>query len=73
MTIEEAAQTLTDHLRGKPWFTAVGIGEYEGKPCLFLYVKAIKDAELQFLQQGWHGFHVEVRRMGTPRILSVNG
>jgi hypothetical protein len=67
MTIEQAAKALHDRLQQAPWFRAVGIGEYQGSPCLYLYVNSLRHADLAFLRGGWHGFHVEVRRMGTPR------
>ena len=68
MTIQAAARSLTDRLRINPWFTAVGIGEIEGNPCLYLYVSSVKNADLSFLKDGWNGYRVEVRRMGPPRI-----
>jgi hypothetical protein len=68
MTIEQAAQSLNERLRANPWFTAVGIGEHNGEPCLFLYVKSLRHADLAFLHEGWCGYPVEVRRMGPPRV-----
>jgi hypothetical protein len=70
MSIEDAANDLSERLRGKPWFTAVGIGEHNSEPCLFLYVKTIKKDEVLFLEDGWHNYHVEVRRSGTPKVYS---
>jgi hypothetical protein len=69
MTIEEAADALQERLRGAPWLTAVGIGEYEGAPCIYLYVKSLKQADVSSLKDGWEGFHVVVRKAGSPRLL----
>ncbi len=69
MSIEEAADALYERLRDAPWFTAVGIGEHSSSPCLYLYVTSLRKANLAFLKDGWHGFHVEVRKAGSPRLL----
>jgi hypothetical protein len=68
MTLEEAASALRARLHDAPWLTGVGVGERDGRPCIFLYVKSPKREELGFLEDGWHGYGVEVRRMGTPRL-----
>jgi hypothetical protein len=68
MTIEEAASALHDRLRHVPWLTAIGVGKYRQEPCIFVYVKSPKRAETEFLKDGWQGFPVEVRKMGTPRL-----
>jgi hypothetical protein len=72
MTIEKAADALYQHLSGVPWLTAVGIGEHEGAPAIYLYVKSIKKADVEFLTNGWHGYHVEIKKMGTPRPLGTS-
>ena len=68
MSVHDAARALTERLRGKPWFTAVGIGEADGSPCLYLYVNSARKADVGFLRDGWNGYRVEVRRMGPPRV-----
>jgi len=70
MTIEKAAEKLDERLREEPWFTAVGVGTYHNQPALYLYVKKFKGVDLDFVEDGWEGYHVEVRKMGTPRILA---
>ncbi len=67
MTIEQAAATLHERLSDTPWFTAVGTGECDGSPCIYLYVKSLKHAELDMLRDGWQGYPVEIRKMGTIR------
>jgi hypothetical protein len=70
MTIDEAAESLEKRLRGESWYTAVGVGTHEGKPALFLYVKRLRGVDLSMVKGGWEGYHVEVRKMGTPRVLA---
>ncbi len=70
MTVENAAKLLQTHLQGSPWLTAVGVGESEGTPCIVLYVKNLKGANVEFLKEGWKGFPVVVRKMGSPRLVA---
>jgi hypothetical protein len=70
MSVEEAARALQDRLRDAPWVTAVGVGERGHSPCIYLYVKALKRDETEFLKDGWHGYPVEVKKMATPRLAS---
>ncbi len=71
MNITDAASKLHARLKGSPWLTAVGVGEHGGSPCIFVYVKSLNRPELAFLQNGWQGFPVVVRKMASPRVLSV--
>jgi hypothetical protein len=72
MTIDEAAQSLEQRYRDSSWFTAVGVGTHNGNPSLFLYVKTTKGIDSSLTKNGWEGYHVEVRKMGTPRVLTNN-
>jgi hypothetical protein len=69
MTIDEAAESLDKRLRDEPWYTAVGVGKHREKPALFLYVKRLKGVDFSVIKDGWEGYHVEVRKMGSPRAL----
>jgi hypothetical protein len=69
MTIQEAADALVQRLQGAPWATAVGIGERDGAPCIYVYVKSPKSAPTSFLDDGWNGFPVEIKKMGPIRPL----
>lgn len=71
MTLERAARLLHARLQGSPWLTAVGAGEHEGAPCIVLYMKTTQGVDLEFLQRGWEGFPVVVRKMKSPRLVSV--
>ena len=76
MNIREAALQLQAQLQGSPWLTAVGVGEHEGSPCIFVYVKSLNRPGLAFLQNGWQGFPVVVRKMASPAhpvCLPANG
>ena len=68
MTIEQAVNALYDRVHHAPWFTTIGVGKYAGKPCIFLYVNAPPRSDTAFLARGWHGYPVEVRKMGTPQL-----
>lgn len=70
MTLEDAAKLLHAQLQGSPWLTAVGLGEDKGTPCIVVYVKNLKGADLEFLEQGWQGYPVLVRKMGSPRLVA---
>lgn len=68
MTIKEAVGALSIQLRNAPWFTAVGIEEFDQIPCIVLYVKSFTKADFSFLKDScWQGFHVDVRKMGSIR------
>jgi hypothetical protein len=69
MTIEQAAKLLSEELCDAPWATTVGVGEHEGKPCIYLYLKASNPSAASFVKGGWHGFPVLIRKMSSPRPL----
>jgi hypothetical protein len=70
MTTEQAANELTEQFQSLPWFTAVGVGIKDQEPCLYLYVKSQREVPEYLVHDGWRGYPVEIRRMGTPRINS---
>jgi hypothetical protein len=67
----KAASALQIRQKETPWLTAVGVGQYDHAESIYLYVKDLKGADLDFLKQGWKGFPVVVQKMGTPRLLAV--
>jgi hypothetical protein len=67
MTPQAAARELYFRLRDQPWFTTVGVGEKDGAPVLYVYVKPIRGIDLPESFDSWEGFTVEVKKMGTPR------
>ena len=69
MTIEDAAHALESSLREMPWFTAVGVGSIASSPTLFLYVRSTRGIDKSRFKDGWYGYRVEIKRMGTPRFL----
>jgi hypothetical protein len=71
MTLEEAAKLLQAHLHAAPWVTAVGVGEENRTPCIVLYVKTLSGVNLDSLRQGWQGYPVVVRKMGSPRLVAT--
>jgi hypothetical protein len=69
MNIDDAARSLEERFRQASWFTAVGIGEHAGEPALFLYVKNLRNVDQTIRRDGWEGFRVEIRKMGTPKLM----
>lgn len=70
VSIKQAAKLLRSRLQDAPWVTAVGVGEQDGSPCIVLYVKTLTGIKTDFLDQGWKGFPVVVRKMGSPRLVA---
>jgi hypothetical protein len=74
MTAEQAANLLNTQLRGTGgrWLTAVGVGEIDDAPAIYVYVQsAPRSPELAGLASGWMGWPVVVQRMGAPRPIKV--
>ena len=67
MTVEQAADLLSERLRSAPWLTTIGVGQENGSPCIYVYVKSLDPIAVAFLKEGWHGFRVLVRKMRSPR------
>jgi hypothetical protein len=61
---------LQARIKDSPWLTAVGVGENKGTPCIVVYVNTLKNLDLHFLDEGWKGFPVVVRKMGSPRLVA---
>jgi len=71
MNVEAAAILLTTRLHKFPWFLSTGVGRnLNGGDCIYLYVKTLKKSDTSFLDKGWKGFPVVIRRTGTIRPLS---
>lgn len=71
MDANEAAKHLNQRLCNAPWLTAIGVGKHQEDTCLFLYVNALRSNEIEFLDSGWEGYVVVVKKMGSPRPLRV--
>lgn len=67
MSPTDAARLLSNDLRGEPWFTSVGVGEENDAPVLYLYVSRTNIPPLPFLQSGWNGYRVILKRL-SPRL-----
>ena len=61
MSLHQAAKSLYNILKSKPWFVTVSEGRHDRKPSLYLYVKNKKHCT--FSDEEWEGFHVEVKEM----------
>jgi hypothetical protein len=71
-TAEEASLALDRRLRQYPWYLSTGVGDIGHGPVLFLYVKAIRRRELEFLDDGWMGYKVLVKPIGSIRPAMIN-
>jgi hypothetical protein len=71
-TPDEAAHLLDRELRQYPWYLSTGVGSTEdGRPILFVYTKTKRHRELSKLGQGWMGYRVIVRPVGSIRPLNA--
>jgi hypothetical protein len=73
MNAEIAADRLDQTLRGRPWYMSVGVGSTAEGEAIFVYVKSLRHRELSRLQDGWMGFPVKVRAIGTVSAGAVAG
>jgi hypothetical protein len=71
MRAEDAAHELDQKLRVFPWYISIGVGRTANGPALFLYVKSARHRELQGLKDGWRGFPVLIRPVGSVRPVSA--
>jgi hypothetical protein len=69
MTAEQAAAQLDQQLRGYPWYVSVGIGETVDGQTIFVYVRSSRHPELGALKDGWMGYKVMVRAVGSVRAI----
>ncbi len=67
MTVEQAAQSLSERLQNASWVSAIGVGQHSGQPCIYVYVRSLKAAKVEFREPTWQGYTVILRQFGTPR------
>jgi hypothetical protein len=67
MSVREAAESLQVHLDQFPWLVAVGIGNENGVDTIYAYVTTRAHKELDFLNDGWKGYPVQVHVTGRVR------
>ena len=68
MSPDQAATELDKRLRPYKWYLSVGVGETgDEQPALFLYVKSLRHREIRDFEQGWKGYRVIVRAVGSIR------
>jgi hypothetical protein len=65
MDYQTKAATLQQHLNYPEWLTTIGLGEAEGRPCLFVYVNNMSLARKADIPPGWQGIPVNIKYMGT--------
>lgn len=67
ISLQAAAQNLSQHLAVNTWLTTVGIGSEDGQDCLFVYVSRVGKAERSAIPDEWEGYRVIVRKMSMPK------
>jgi hypothetical protein len=67
MTATKAAERLDERLRRYPWYMSVGVGATSEGEAIFVYVKSARHRELTSLRDGWMGYPVQVRAVGSIR------
>ena len=69
--VDEAAQLLWREVRRAPWFTAVGVAEYEHRPAIVLYISSFDPNAFRIVEHGWQGYAVQVSESGRPMPIRV--
>jgi hypothetical protein len=67
MTAEHAAKRLDERLRRYPWYMSTGVGDTADGEVLFVYVRSTRHPQLKILADGWMGYRVLVRAVGSIR------
>jgi hypothetical protein len=67
MSPEDAAKEIESELRRFRWFLSTGVGRTKDGETVFVYVKTRKHPELRKLEDGWRGYNVLVRTVGSIR------
>ena len=64
---EQAADQLNNKLRPHSWYLSTGVGETSTGVALFVYVKSARHSELTALRNGWKGYPVFIRSVGSVK------
>lgn len=71
MTLDEAAKSLEEALKGKPWFANVTVGEIKGSSIqpskLVVYIKMDSKPEETVTLTTWEGYPVQILKLGAIR------
>jgi hypothetical protein len=68
MTPDDAARALDVKLRPHRWYLSIGVGSNKnGDAALYVYVKSRRHKELEALSNGWMGYEVIIRPVGSIR------
>jgi len=71
MTIEEAADSLQRRIGRPDWLNAIGVGEKDGRPALYVYLKT-KDVPPADYVTEWMGYQVVWKVIGRVTIRMVS-
>lgn len=66
MSVIDNAAKLQAFLGSPSWLNFIGIGEADGKPCIYLYVNRKKIPRCD-IPDTWRGIPVKVKRIGKIR------
>jgi len=64
--IDNAAE-LQSFLGSPDWLNFIGVGEVDGKPCIYLYVNRNKNILRRDIPDTWRGTSVKVKYIGKIR------
>ena len=61
------ATELQTFLGYPAWLYFIGVGEADGKPCIYLYVNRNKNFPRSDIPDTWRGVSVKIKRIGKIR------
>lgn len=68
-TCRKAANLLYKKFSSHSWFTSIGITKGSRPLKIIIYTKSVEDTKKEFLESTFHGYDVQIKKMGTPQIL----
>ena len=66
MSVIDNVAELQSFLGRPDWLNFIGVGEADGKPCIYLYVNRKKFPRCD-ISDAWHGVPVKVKYIGKIR------
>lgn len=67
--IDDASKSLYEQLKHYSWLNCIGIGETDGKPCLYIYVNNLRKMKFDFNKTEWENYPIKIIKMGKIKPL----